>query len=155
MGLFIMLYNLIIYVGRFLQPFLLLVMRLFWGYGFFMAGSGKFQDMGKIIEFFKSVGIAAPEFNAYLVGTVEILCGILLIVGFASRFAAIPLIITMVTALATFHREAVMSILNNFEAFSMQGPIGYLLTALVVFCFGPGLFSIDAIIKKSREKSEG
>ncbi len=54
-----------------LQSLFLLVVRLYWGWGFFQAGSGKLQDLQKPTEFFQSLGIPFPHAQAILVGLTE------------------------------------------------------------------------------------
>ncbi|OGT55974.1 MAG: DoxX family protein [Gammaproteobacteria bacterium RIFCSPHIGHO2_12_FULL_63_22] len=48
---------------------------------------------------FAGIGIPFPEFFGPFVGVVEAVCGLLIVVGFATRMATIPLIITMIVAL--------------------------------------------------------
>jgi len=50
---------------------------------------------------FESIGIPYPEFSGYLVGGFEIICGLLVLIGFLTRFAVIPLIMIMLIALFT------------------------------------------------------
>lgn len=50
---------------------------------------------------FAKIGIPAPEVMGPFVGAVEIICGSLLLIGFATRFAAVPLVINMLVALAS------------------------------------------------------
>ncbi|MCK6586616.1 MAG: DoxX family protein [Polyangiaceae bacterium] len=50
---------------------------------------------------FAKIGIPAPEVMGPFVGTVEIVCGSLLLVGLATRLAAVPLLITMLVAIAS------------------------------------------------------
>jgi uncharacterized membrane protein YphA (DoxX/SURF4 family) len=50
---------------------------------------------------FAKIGIPAPEVMGPFVGLVEVLCGSLLLVGLATRLAAVPLVINMLVALAT------------------------------------------------------
>lgn len=50
---------------------------------------------------FMRIGIPSPELLAHFVGGVEILVGLLLLAGFVTRPAAIPLLINMVVAIAT------------------------------------------------------
>ncbi len=147
-------YQIFIVVGKWLQPFLLLALRLFWGWQFFQAGFGKLQNMDHVIEFFNSLQIPAPTFFAYLVAWVETIGGIFLFFGFLSRLAAVPLIITMVTALSTAHVSASEAILIDPSEFINQMPVTFLIVAFVVFCFGPGLFSLDALFKRSICKKE-
>jgi len=50
---------------------------------------------------FAKIGIPAPELMGPFVGAVEIVCGSLILVGLATRLAALPLIIDMLVALAS------------------------------------------------------
>jgi uncharacterized membrane protein YphA (DoxX/SURF4 family) len=50
---------------------------------------------------FAEIGFPAPEFCAYGVGTIEVACGVLLLLGLYARWAAIPLTLIMVGALVT------------------------------------------------------
>lgn len=146
------LYEKIIDLGGFLQPILLLAMRLFWGYSFFQAGLGKINNMAPVIDFFGSLGIPFPAIMAPVAAWVEAVGGICLLVGFASRFVSIPLIVTMVVALFTAHSEATFGAFENAQRFVNQTPFNYLLTSLVVLCFGPGKISIDALIGSAISK---
>lgn len=50
---------------------------------------------------FTKIGIPYPEFAGPFVGVIEIVCGILVILGLLTRLAAVPLIITMIVALVS------------------------------------------------------
>jgi uncharacterized membrane protein YphA (DoxX/SURF4 family) len=50
---------------------------------------------------FAKIGIPAPEVMGPFVGLVEIVCGLLVLAGFFTRLAAIPLIINMAVAIAS------------------------------------------------------
>jgi uncharacterized membrane protein YphA (DoxX/SURF4 family) len=50
---------------------------------------------------FAKIGIPFPEAMGPFVGTVEIVCGALIVVGLLTRLAAIPLIITMIVAIVS------------------------------------------------------
>ena len=54
---------------------------------------------------FEKIGLPAPEFLGSFVGTLEILCGILILLGLLTRLASIPLIIIMLVAFATTKSE--------------------------------------------------
>lgn len=142
-------YKGLICIGAFLAPFLLVVLRIFFGVLFVLAGLAKLSDPSGTAQFFASLNIPAPAFNAYLVGLVELVCGAALAVGFLSRLAAIPLIIVMVVAYATAHVDAVMAVAVTPDAIIDEKPFGFLLTAILVFCFGPGVISIDYLIEKA------
>ena len=46
---------------------------------------GKLSNIGKISEFFASLGIPLPTLNAYFIGSLECFGSLLIIVGLASR----------------------------------------------------------------------
>lgn len=50
---------------------------------------------------FAKIGIPAPELMGPFVGLVEIVCGTLILLGLATRLAALPLIVDMLVALAS------------------------------------------------------
>lgn len=140
-------YSWLIAVGTFLQPYFLLGIRLYWGWGFFQAGKSKLENMDPIIEYFTTLGISAPL--AYTAAIIECIGGLFLLIGFASRLIAVPLIVTMVVAFLVAHQEAVLNIFNDPATFTQQGPFNFLLASLIIFAFGPGCISVDGVIKKS------
>lgn len=50
---------------------------------------------------FAKIGIPSPELFGPLVGSVEIVCGLSILVGFLTRLAALPLIAVMLVAIAS------------------------------------------------------
>jgi putative oxidoreductase len=98
-------------------------------------------------EFFVSLGIPFPTLNAYLSSSVECFGSLLLIIGLASRLTAIPVAITMAVAYLTADLEAVTSIFSDPDKFVKADPFPYFICAVIVLVFGPGRFSIDALIK--------
>lgn len=50
---------------------------------------------------FAKIGIPAPDLMGPFVGVVEVVCGVLILLGLATRFAAMPLCFNMVVALAS------------------------------------------------------
>jgi len=129
-----------------LQPVLLLCLRLYWGYQFFITGRGKLLNIARTAGFFESIDIPLPLVNAYAAGITECLGGLLLLIGLGSRLAAIPLVVTMLVAYATAHREELMSVFSNPDAFVTAPPFLFLLASLIVLVFGPGRFSLDALV---------
>lgn len=143
-------YSFVIKIGNNLQSLLLLYMRITWGHQAANHGYDKLEEIEKTIQFFASLNIAHPAFNAYLVGWVELLCGLCLVFGLASRLAALPLIIVMLTALGTAHAPDISDFRFLLQPLLLvqQAPYPFLITALLVFIFGPGRISIDAWLKR-------
>jgi putative oxidoreductase len=86
------------------------------------------------------------------VSGLEFAGGLLLLVGLASRPIAFMLTINMIVAYVTADREALMSIFSDTDKFYQAAPFPFLMASLIVFLFGPGLFSIDAILERRRKK---
>ncbi len=141
-------YKALICLGNFLAPFLLLILRVFFGVLFAVAGLAKLSDASSVAEFFASVEIPMPLFMVYLVGLVELICGAALVVGFLTRLAVIPLIITMVVAYLTVHSESIYIFQEDPTAIVVEKPFGFLLTSILAFCFGPGVISVDYLIER-------
>lgn len=83
-------------------PSSVVLIRLMVGVVFVSEGIQKFLYPGELGPGrFEKIGFAAPQALAYAVGCFESVCGALLVVGLATRLAAIPLMIIMVTAIIT------------------------------------------------------
>jgi putative oxidoreductase len=136
------------YLANWLQPVLLLVFRLYWGWQFFITGKGKLANHGDIVEFFQSLHIPFPDLNAWFVGGLETVGGLLLMIGLASRPVGFLLASSMMVAYLTAERDALDAIFTKPDTFLQADPFFFLLTALLVLAFGPGLFSADALLAK-------
>ncbi len=68
---------------------------------FFYQGILKFTDPNMGVNRFTRIGFAHPAFTAHFVGTFEIVCGLLVLIGVLTRIAAIPLLIIICTAIVT------------------------------------------------------
>jgi len=76
--------------------------RLAVGWVFLSEGIQKFLFSAELgAGRFAKIGIPAPEFFGPFVGLVEIVGGTLLVLGLLTRFAALPLVVDMVVAIAT------------------------------------------------------
>jgi putative oxidoreductase len=140
------LYRLLVRIANSLQsPFLLLI-RVYWGWLFLQSGIGKFSHIEKVVSFFTDLGIPAPTLNAYFNASLETVGGLLLILGLASRLIAVPLVINMVVAYITADREAFTSFFSESGKFFGADPFPFLLVSLLVLIFGPGKFSLDALV---------
>lgn len=80
----------------------IILIRLMVGAVFLSEGIQKFLFPEKVgAGRFQKIGIPNPEFFGPFVGAFEITCGALILIGLFTRFAAIPLIIIMLVAIAT------------------------------------------------------
>lgn len=131
-----------------LQSPMLLAIRLYWGFQFAQSGWGKFHNIAKIAGFFASLNIPFPAFNAHFVSGLELVGGILLMLGLFSRPIALLLAGNMLVAYWTADREALTSIFSDPGKFYVADPYTFLFASLMVLIFGAGLFSLDALVAK-------
>ena len=142
------LYRMLISAASGLQnPFLLLI-RLAWGYQMHIAGHGKLHDLAKVTGFFTQLGIPLPGANAIFISVLEFTGGILFALGLGSRLIALLFAADMVVAYVLADREALMSIFRDPDKFYAAAPYTFLFAALIVLIFGPGKFSLDALLAK-------
>ncbi|MDD2763017.1 MAG: DoxX family protein [Opitutaceae bacterium] len=126
-----------------LQSPLLLVLRLYWGWNFFLTGKGKLLHLDRTADYFASLGIPLPRLNVVLAGGTECLGGLLLVAGLWSRVASMPLIFTLVVAYATAEHAALTAVFTDPDRFLGATPFLFLLAVMIVLAFGPGKYSLD------------
>src|ERR1700677_269316 len=141
-------YQRLIKAASLLQSPLLLAMRLYWGWQFFGTGKGKLMNHEKVTMFFDSLHIPFPSFNAYLAGGTECVGGLLLLVGLGSRLVCLPLIFVLFIAYVTAESESLKAIFTDPDKFTGATPFLFLVACVVVLAFGPGKFSVDALLAK-------
>src|SRR6185369_649034 len=93
------LYERFTHVLDYLRGPVLLMIRLYWGWQFFLAGKGKLGNLDQTAEFFAELSIPLPKLNAVMAASTECFGGLLLLLGLGSRLVGIPLTITMSVAL--------------------------------------------------------
>jgi len=133
-------------VVSWLQSPLLLLIRFYWGLAFAQDGWGKLHHLGRVTEYFASIGIPFPQANVILAASTQCLCGSLLLLGLFARVAAFPLVCTMLVAYVTAEREALNAIISDTDKFVTATPFLFLLASLIVLAFGPGRLSLDWLL---------
>lgn len=78
-----------------------LFIRLAVGLIFLTQGILKYIDPNMGVARFARIGFPHPFFTAHFVGTFEIVCGFLVLMGLWIRATAVPLLVVIVTAIAT------------------------------------------------------
>ncbi|MEI9979622.1 MAG: DoxX family protein [Edaphobacter sp.] len=130
------------------SPFLLAV-RLYWGWQFAQSGWGKLHHLDKITSFFATLNIPFPAVSAPFVAGLELVGGILLILGLGTRLAGLLLAGNMLVAYWAADREALFSIFSSDPTkFYVADPYTFLFASVIVLIFGAGLFSVDALLEK-------
>jgi len=142
------LYGLLVAAASGLQSPFLLVVRLYWGFQMMQTGWGKLHSLAKVTQFFSSLGIPLPGLSAPFIAGLEFLGGILIMLGLGSRLLALLLSCDMIVAYIAGDREALFSIFSDPDKFYAATPYTFLVAFLIVLIFGPGRFSLDALLTK-------
>jgi putative oxidoreductase len=79
----------------------ILVMRLSIGLVFFDSGRHKLMKLGEMAEYFASLGIPLPGFNAVLASATECFGGLFLMLGLGTRIWGVMLAFLMLVAIKT------------------------------------------------------
>lgn len=135
-------------LSTWLRSPLLLLIRLYWGWSFFQTGLGKLRNLERTTAFFASLHIPAPQLNAIAAATVECGGGLLLLLGLATRPICVPLTGVMLVAYATADNEALRAIFTDTDKFTSASPFLFLYAVVILFAFGPGRLSLDAVVFK-------
>src|SRR5262245_43879838 len=127
-----------------------LVVRIAVGIEFFGSGLGKLGKLSGLIQYFRSLGIPAPESLAPFAASTELVGGALIAIGLATRPAALMLCGVMTVAIVTAaapekHITATWHGLLEFFYLPEWGLL--LMLAWLVFA-GPGPASLDARVGK-------
>ncbi|HYD47208.1 MAG TPA: DoxX family protein [Terriglobales bacterium] len=119
-----------------------LLARLTAGVVFFQSGLAKLGKLDQVTAFFASLGLPLPGLQAVIASTTELVCGGLLVLGLATRFVAVPLIIIMIVAIRTALWEQVTGL------GSLVGLLEFSYIALLVglAIFGGGAASVDRAV---------
>jgi putative oxidoreductase len=118
-----------------------LLARLVIGAVFVPTGWGKLHNLPDIVDFFRQLGIPYPEIQAPFVSSIELVCGALVLVGLATRLAAIPLIGTMVVAIVT----AIWPQLDSWRELFGKEELHYIALLAYLVVTGPGAVALDAL----------
>jgi len=118
----------------------LLIGRILIGLLFVIAAYGKFKGLAGTTGYMTKLGVPGPSVMAPVVAAFELLVGVLVIVGFKTRLAALAIAIFVVIAAVLAHTNfADQNQLNHFlKNFAIAGG------CLALFVSGAGAYSVDA-----------
>jgi putative oxidoreductase len=116
------------------------------GLVFVQSGLGKLNHLSRTTDFFASIGVPAPGLQAPLVGGIELICGILLVIGLYARLATLPLIAVMAVALVTAKRGDLTGVTAIFEIYEFL----YILLFLWIFARSTGALSVESLLNKRK-----
>ena len=134
-------------------PLATILLRLSVGLVFLSEGIQKFLFPAALgVGRFMKIGIPAPEILAPFVGVFEIVCGLLVLLGLLTRWAAVPLIVNMLVAIATTKIPILLK--SGFWAMAHESRTDFamLLGSLFLLIVGAGAWSVDARLGRTARK---
>lgn len=127
-------------------PASIFLIRLAVGLIFFTQGVLKFSDAKSGVIRFSRIGFPHPFFTAHFVGTFEIVCGLLVLLGLWTRAAAVPLLIVISTAIATTKIPELFHAGQGFWFMVSDARTDFAMLCSLIFLIilGGGRWSLDA-----------
>lgn len=131
--------------------------RLAVGLIFFTQGILKYIDPHMGVLRFAKIGFPHPGFTAHFVGAFEIACGFLVSSGLFTRFASIPLLIVILTAIATTKIPELMRPNQGFWFMVSDGRADFAMAMGLLFLLGVGAgsWSFDAWLQRKSAPAKG
>jgi putative oxidoreductase len=124
--------------------FLLLVGRVLVGWLFLAAGYGKVTNIAGTVGYFNNLGMSPAEFWAWVAGILEVLLGVAMILGVATRYAALATFVWVLIATAIAHRYWTYPAAQQAAQYNnFLKNIAIMGGALCLFVTGAGRFSWD------------
>jgi putative oxidoreductase len=134
----------------------ILLIRVLVGWVFLSEGIQKFLFPDSLgVGRFVKIGIPWPQFMAPFVGVVEIVCGALLLAGFLTRLAAVPLLIDI--AVALYSTKIVPFSKNGFwnTLHEARTDVSMLLGLIFLLLVGGGSLALDSRLASKRHEGNG
>ena len=137
-------------------PRSVLLVRIAVGLIFFTQGILKYIDPNMGVVRFARIGFSHPYFTAHLVGSFEILCGLLLLLGIGTRLVSIPLLIVIMTAIATTKVPEFFRANQDFWYLVSDARTDFAMFCCLVFLIsvGGGSWSLDATLAKHNRNGD-
>lgn len=132
-----------------------ILIRLAVGLIFLTQGILKYADPNWGVLRFTKIGFPFPDFTAHFVGTFEIVCGFLVVLGLLTRLASVPLLIINLTAIATTKIPELFRPEQGFWFMVSDGRTDFAMLTGIVFLLvaGAGGWSADSRITKAHHHS--
>lgn len=128
-----------------------LAIRIAVGVMFFGSGFGKLGKLSGLTQYFRSLGIPIPEILAPFVASTELVCGALVVIGLATRPAALMLcgVMTVAIVTAAAPEKHITASWQGLLEFFYLPEVLLLLLLLSLVVKGAGRASLDASLTTS------
>ena len=126
------------------QDAVMLVARILLALMFVIAGFGKIGGFEGTAGYIASKGLPLPQLGAAIAIVVELAGGIMLIVGWKARWAALAIAVFTAVATVIFHNYWAMTGADaGMQRLMFMKNVSVIGGLLAVYAFGPGRLSID------------
>jgi putative oxidoreductase len=128
---------------------MLLVGRVLIGWLFLGAGWAKVTNIAGFVAYLTNLKVPNPEFWAWIAAPAEVLIGIALILGLATRYVSLFTVVYLIIATALAHRYweyPAAAQQNQYNHFAKN--LAVMGGALFLFVTGGGRFSLDRMLAK-------
>jgi len=113
------------------------------------SGYGKLTGIAGTTAYFTNLGISPPEFMAWFAAVVEIVLGAALILGIATRYAALATFVWVLVATTIAHRYWTYPAAQQAGQYNnWLKNIAIMGGTLYAFVFGAGRYSLDAMLAR-------
>jgi uncharacterized membrane protein YphA (DoxX/SURF4 family) len=127
----------------------LLLVRILVGWVFVSEGIQKFVFPAQLgVGRFEKIGIPSPHVMAPFVGSVEIVCGSLLLIGLFTRVAVVPLLGVILVAIATTKLPMIAKTGMWGMLHEARTDFSMLLGLVFLLITGAGTLSLDARMRR-------
>ncbi|QWU13582.1 Uncharacterized membrane protein YphA, DoxX/SURF4 family [Paenibacillus sophorae] len=127
-----------------------ILMRVVLGVLFLAHGVSKLQmGLDNVAGWFDSIGL--PGFLAYVVAGIELVGGIMLILGLLTRYVSVVLVIVLLGAVFTAKLSA--GLLGNGQSAGYELDLTYILIALYLAVAGSSGLSLDRVLFRKSEQN--
>jgi putative oxidoreductase len=118
-----------------------LILRIFLGLSFFIHGLSKFQNgIENTVGWFDSLGI--PGFVGYIVAIIELVGGLLLTIGFGTRYIAALFVFIMIGAILKVKLAA--GFMGNGQGAGFELDLAFAVMAVFLFLNSKSALSLDS-----------
>lgn len=126
-----------------------IIMRVVLGIIFVFHAVDKFQmGLGNVEAWFTSLGV--PGFVAYVVVVIELVGGIMLILGLFTRYVSALFLIVLIGAIMT--AKLSVGLLGNGQMAGYELDLGFILISLYLVVAERTPFSVDHLVMSKRSK---
>ena len=127
----------------------LLIGRILLGWIFLASAWGKLGNIAGFAGYLRNLKVPAPEFWSWIGALTEIVIGLSLILGVATRYGALLCALFLIVATALAHRYweyPAAQVMNQYNHFLKN--VAIFGGALILFVTGAGRLSIDRMLSR-------